>query len=284
MPTVICRRCCLIYLGERWPDEVYANFYEREYRIVDAMKASPEERYARQLARAGRIIDFCGAYLPGGGGAVLDVGASTGGLLQSIIRATGCTGIGIEPSVEESEFARTRGIDVRAGTLATIDFPPGSFDLVLLVSTIDHMFDPFGELRRIRALLKPEGYLFISIGDFVELAKYRPDPAQLDHLTYYTSATLRDLVQRVGFQTARWRADSYEEARLRSRDQLFNVGPWFTIEGVLRLSDEPILWSKPDWRSIKADFDAARRYHERRSIVQRTIRRALRYAGPLETW
>lgn len=88
---------------------------------------------------------------------MLDVGASAGGVVQGLVWTTGCRAIGIEPSTEESEFARSRGANVRTGTLETVELEPASFDLALLLGTIDHLLDPFGDLRRIRALLKPSG-------------------------------------------------------------------------------------------------------------------------------
>jgi SAM-dependent methyltransferase len=273
-PTVICRRCCLIYLQRRWPDEVYARFYDEDYRVVDEMDDPVEERYARQLVRTGHFLDFCGPYLPGPEGAILDVGASTGALLEAAARTTGCRAVGIEPSLDESAYARSRGVDVRTGTLATVELEPASFDLAFLVGTIDHLFDPFGDLRRMRELLKPDGALFVSISDFVELAKLRRDPAQLDHLTYYTSATLRDLVQQLGFQAERWHAPTYEEARRRHPDVREDVGPTLAVEGVLRKVAAPIRFATPDWRRIKADFDETRRlYHEPPPLAIRLLRR-----------
>jgi SAM-dependent methyltransferase len=273
LPTVICRRCCLIYLGRRWPDDVYRRFYEADYRVVDEIHTTIAERYAEQLAKSGALAAFCGPYLPGPEGSVLDVGASAGGVLQGLAWATGCRAVGVEPSEEESELARSRGIDVRTGTLETVELEPASFDLALLVGTIDHLFDPFGELRRIRALLKPTGALYVSISDFVELAKLRRDPAQLDHLTYYTSETLRDLVQQVGFQAVRWRAPTAREAEQRHRDEREHVGPVLAMQALFRVEEDPVLFARPDWRRIKAELEATRRLHEPPPLARRILRR-----------
>jgi SAM-dependent methyltransferase len=273
-PTVICRRCCLIYLRRRWPDDVYRSFYTEEYRILDKIELSLEERYARQVARSGRVLDFCGPYFPGTQGAILDVGASTGGYVNALSWATGCRVIGIEPSVEESTFARACGADVRSETLDTAGFDPASFDLVVLAGTIDHLFDPFGDLRRIQRLLRPGGVLYVSISDFLELCKLRRDPAQIDHLTYYTSETLRDLVQQLGFQVVRLEAVSAEEALRRHRDEREHVGPVLAMQALFRVTDEPVLFARPQWQRIKSEYERAwRRYHERPPVARRVLRR-----------
>jgi hypothetical protein len=125
-----------------------------------------------------------------------------------------------------------------------------------------------------RELLKPDGVLFVSISDFVELAKLRRDPARLDHLTYYTSATLRDLVQQLGFQAERWHAPTYEESRRRHVDVRENAGPTLAVLGVLRKVGQPIRFATPDWRRTKADFDETRRlYHEPPPLAIRVLRR-----------
>lgn len=279
LPTVICRHCCLIYLGRRWPDEVYRRFYDADYRVVDEIHTPVAERYAEQLAKSGALMAFCGPYLPDSDGAALDVGASAGGVVQGLRWTTGCRAIGIEPYEEESDFARSRGIDVRTGTLETIELEPAAFDLALLVGTIDHLLDPFGELRRIRALLKPTGALYVSISDFVELAKLRRDPAQLDHLTYYTSETLRDLVQQIGFQAVRWRAPTALEAQQRHRDEREHVGPVLAMQGLFRVEEDPVLFARPDWRRIKADFQATRRLHEPPPLAHRILRRVGAFDG-----
>jgi hypothetical protein len=177
MPTVICRQCSLIYVGRR--------FLRRGLPSPRSARCRLEELYARQLVKTGEVIAFCGPCVPGEEGAVLDVGASVGGVVRGLGRATGCSAV----------------------------------------------------------------------------------------LTYYTSETLRDLIQRLGFQAVRWRAPTAEEALRRHRDEREHVGPVLAVQGLFRVEDNPVLFARPDWRRIKADFDATRRRHERPPLVRRLARR-----------
>lgn len=275
-PTVVCRRCALVYLLERWPEEAYDRFYDSdEYRSL-AGKPDPADLHARQLIRGGSIAAFCSPLLPTAP-RVLDVGCSTGGIMQAFAWATGAHVVGIEPSSEEAAYPIARGLTVHVAPLAQVDLPEASFDLAVLAGVLDHLVEPFDDLRRVRRLLRPGGLLYVSVSDFVELAKHRPDPAALDHLTYYTSATLRHLVQGIGFQPIRWTADAHAESRTRHPDLLeSHIGPWLTVQGLFRSSEETVPFqTMPDWRRLATDLDAALARHHR-PLTKRIARRVRR--------
>jgi SAM-dependent methyltransferase len=271
--TSICRRCSLIYLSERWPEAAYEAFYDHDYRSLDFGRVEPETMFARQLLAGARLVAMCSPYLPGAEGAVLDVGASVGGTSRAIQWARGCRVVGVDPSDDEASYARRRDVDVRTGTLATVEVE-GPFDFVVVSGTIDHMVHPFQELRAIRGLMREGGYLYVSVSDFVELARWRAEPpTQIDHLYYFTSETLRSLIQQLGFQAVSWRADTAAEAALRHRDVRENAGPWLTIEGILRVVDEPVAATSPDWRAIADAFTAARAAHRGQALPRRLVNR-----------
>lgn len=67
------------------------------------------------------------------GDRVLEVGSSSGVNLASICRATGCRGVGIDPSAEaiaEGERLFSH-LDLRVGTADKLDFPDQSLDFIL---------------------------------------------------------------------------------------------------------------------------------------------------------
>ncbi len=98
-------------------------------------------------------------------GAILDVGCGNGAIL-SLVRSLGAWKLtGVESSRSAVSIARSRGLDVRLGD-ATADllalFPPRSFDLILCIEVIEHVYNPRGLLRQVHTLLRSKGRLLLT--------------------------------------------------------------------------------------------------------------------------
>jgi SAM-dependent methyltransferase len=228
-----------------------------------------------QVPKTGRIVAFTAPFLSRRPElSVFDLGASTGGTLAAFEIAGATRAAGVEISPFEVDYARARGHDVATGTLR--DYTgSGGFDLAVVSGTIDHLLEPAADLARLRGLLKPDGFLYVAISDVVELARWRPDPLKPEHLTYYTSVTLRSLVETEGFQAVRWAADTAAEAALRHDDVRAGVGPWLTIEGLFRVAERSQT-PPADWEPVAAGLAAAVKDRSRsRRRVGRAIRRFL---------
>lgn len=100
------------------------------------------ERHVRgsnlEMARMRRTV----ALLPPSVQTVLDIGAGHGTLLEELRSARGIQGVGIEITPAKVDYARSRGIDLRLGDAARLDFPDGAFDAVLLCEVLEHL--PYG--------------------------------------------------------------------------------------------------------------------------------------------
>jgi SAM-dependent methyltransferase len=144
-------------------------------------------------------------YLPGRG-RVLEIGSAVGLFLEEA-RDKGWEATGIEPSRWASERARSRGLDVFTGTLEGYDPKGKMFDAVVLWDVLEHLPDPVAALRRIGELLRPEGlvaFTTVNIGGLgARLFKRRWPWFMRMHLHYFTSKSLRALVQREGFEPLR---------------------------------------------------------------------------------
>jgi len=84
----------------------------------------------------------------------------------------------------------------------------GSFDIVLIVSVLEHLWDPLGTLQEIRRLLRPGGTCLVNVPswrgkDYLELSAFRlglsPAAEMDDHKTYYDVRDLWPLLVRAGF-------------------------------------------------------------------------------------
>lgn len=91
---------------------------------------------------------------------LLDVGCAAGTFL-TIAQQAGWQATGVELGEATALAARSRGLDVRTGTLrdAFAQLEPGSFDLVTFWDVLEHVRDPRDELKLARELLRPGGMI-----------------------------------------------------------------------------------------------------------------------------
>jgi SAM-dependent methyltransferase len=208
-PLVRCRRCGLVYVGERAHDYTFAGadaarsqaLVDRvdELGIVDHAVEDAETRWRAQVhtRRAGDVQRHVGA------GRLLDVGCSTGEFLE-VAAARGFAVEGLEPDPGTSEQARDRGLNVRTGTLDDAGYDPASFDAVTLWHVIEHLGSPKHALGEVHGLLRPGGVVGIETPavDTIWFSLLRSRWRQLipDHYFFFSKDTIAELLRSTGFE------------------------------------------------------------------------------------
>jgi SAM-dependent methyltransferase len=94
---------------------------------------------------------------------ILDVGCGDGFHVR-LLRKFGRPGWqveGVDADVRAVDAARASGLDIHLGDVHDVDLPPSSYDLILLIMTVEHLPDPLDALRRIRELLRPGGRVLV---------------------------------------------------------------------------------------------------------------------------
>jgi SAM-dependent methyltransferase len=140
-----------------------------------------------------------------GNGRLLDVGTSIG-LFLDLARSRGWDGVGTEFGERALAYARDElELEVTDKPLADTGFEPGSFDVVTLLSVLEHINDPRAMLREVRELLKPGGALFLIVPNVDSLAcrVLHEKAATFDgrnHLIYLSPRTLPRLLAGAGFE------------------------------------------------------------------------------------
>jgi SAM-dependent methyltransferase len=134
------------------------------------------EGYGSHVARASRVLEVLkrlqvsltlrgapfAAALDRAPGLALDVGCARGELGGGLI-ARGWRVDGVEPSAGAAAVASAHGVDVLAPTLSRAVLEPGSYDLVILRHSLEHLADPIADLERVREALAPGGRVAISL-------------------------------------------------------------------------------------------------------------------------
>lgn len=154
--AVRCRRCGLIYLNPRPADDEAHRIYPDHYH---AFEFNPTQfgfvyRVRRRL-EAKRVLTWCRGLGPNA--CILDVGCGDGFHLRLLrdFGRPGWTLEGVDTDERAIVAARAAGLTVHHGKVETLDLTPGSYDLVLMIMTIEHLADPVAVLRRVGRLLKP---------------------------------------------------------------------------------------------------------------------------------
>jgi SAM-dependent methyltransferase len=153
---------------------------------------------------------------------VLDVGCGGGATDAELKRRfSGARVIGIEAAraaADRAEGRVDRLIRANAESLnfATVDLAAGTVDLIIVADVLEHMYDPWHMLERLRPLLTPGGRVLASIPNIRNLwllekivrgeFDYR-DEGLLDitHIRFFTLAEMRALFVDTGYAVERTR-------------------------------------------------------------------------------
>ena len=192
----ICRRCGLVYQSPRMDESELEQFYEREYRIQRQETEDPIEKdLLMQDARARTVLGMVQLHLP----AVtrhLDVGSSSGTLLQCFQEQYGCASVGIEPGDAYRRFSQSQGLQIYPSLDILAEADEDSFDLISMLHVLEHVVDPVHTLRSLReSRMRPGGFLLLEVPNLIE-----HESLELSHLYAFTRSTLKAIVRQAGFR------------------------------------------------------------------------------------
>ena len=204
MPVVICKECGLIQTNPRMDQASYEAFYNTEYRRLYLGRETPGEAYFLKHYKLGQLIfeyvkkkfskttpDMF----------VLEVGCSSGASLK-YFKEQGCSVCGIDLDEESIRYGKNvHDLDLYCGTLSDLklDRTP---DIVIYSHTLEHLLDPFGELKLLYNILS-DGVVFVSVPGVKYIARSHLMDflllLQNAHTYHFTLTTLKNLMYVSGF-------------------------------------------------------------------------------------
>ncbi len=144
------------------------DFYENKY-LIERDKTSIEtityKRYPTNRYEAA-IKYFSDNFK---GGSILELGAGNGIITNSILKTnqnidryvasdlSGSRLEGIKSNIDDSRL-ELKEIDVENFDFTTI----GKFDGIIMIALIEHLIDPLNTMKKIKAALKPDGFVYID--------------------------------------------------------------------------------------------------------------------------
>jgi SAM-dependent methyltransferase len=196
-----CAKCGLIYVNPRPAD------YEKPYRKSAKLVQYYLDRETSDRSDFRLPLDLIVRYQPQG--SLLDIGCGIGNFL-CLARERSYKVTGIELNRPCVEYGRNeRKLDIRNGTVEDLD-PSYRFDVVTILSTLEHLGNPLRALKTVNQLLERNGILIVSIPN-VDFLFFRMQHAlglhkrsnRLDptgHLYYFSVKTLASLCEKAGLR------------------------------------------------------------------------------------
>jgi SAM-dependent methyltransferase len=200
-----------------------ADFYEsRYYDLVRKGNRAPELRRLMeggeaaskelQWLRAGLYTDVVNTLEKAAPGRkLLEVGCGTGDFL-TFAQGHGFSVVGTEPSGEAAQLAASRHLTVHNMPLEkfVLQHPAERFDVVVMINVLEHVPDAVRTLQECKQVLNPGGILCVRVpNDFSEIQaaaqkQNGADPwwiAVPDHINYFNFESLKQLLDKLGFET-----------------------------------------------------------------------------------
>jgi len=192
LPIVRCSQCGLLMTNPQDAHDTLAGVYgTREDELYDL---EHDNRRRSALEHLALVV----MYEPTPA-RILDVGCASG-IFVRIAHEAGWRATGVDPS--EPRIARGRAgcptASFTVGVLEDLTFPDGAFDVITLWDVLEHVSSPIETLRRVRRLLAPGGWLFLSVPNADSIvARFMGRRWVLllrEHLWYFSPGTMARLL------------------------------------------------------------------------------------------
>jgi len=215
-PRIVkCRNCNLIYANPRQTaDELkstYKNMKDEFYLQEEKGRRLADQSILRILKKMGKT------------GKLLEIGCATGFLLDEAAKS-GWDVHGVELSSWAVRYAREnlKIGSIFEGSLQDKRFETGSFDVIVMKDTLEHIADPRGLLNETRRILKNNGIICITTPDIDSLIsrvlKARWWGIKQHHIYYFTKKTLFAMLRATGFMPV----------KNKSHTRIFSLRYWIS--------------------------------------------------------
>ena len=224
-----CFSCGYVFDSPRPSSEEVAALYSQAGKYHSWL----EEEHARDVLWKRRLRKLLPYRTEGN---LLDVGAGIGQFLHHA-QPFFTSVTGTEVSASAIKISREKyEIELSAGQLHETNVRPGSFDNITLFHVLEHVHDPAGLIACCKDLLRPKGVMFIAVpndvlawtsrlkklGKRLKLAPFekfspilgiaRAGASREIHLSHFTPAVLRRLLETAGLNVVHESLDPYYAA------------------------------------------------------------------------
>lgn len=198
---VRCAKCGFIYLNPRPSIDHFKGIYDPltqyNYKVEGVEYIKKEKDF---ISAYHTQLEGIEKHVPKG--ALLEIGSACGFFLEAA-RQRGWKPCGVELSKGGADYSRERfGLEVYNCDISEAGLKPGSFDCIVTIHTLEHVFDPGAVIRVCAGLLRPEGVIVVEIPFVKDAAKPAENVNAADlpsHVSYFTTEVLKQLLELNGF-------------------------------------------------------------------------------------
>ena len=193
----LCKTCGFVYQNPGESAAADPVFYQETYRQLYQATEEPTAKDLRQQRlRAEYQLELLQSHGVCRLARALDIGASSGTLLQTIHEAYGAETVGVEPGNAYRKLAEAKGFKLYPSLELLKAGDTERFDMVSMMHVLEHLEDPLGTLREIRLdLLADNGFLLVEVPNV-----YAHDSYELAHLSCFTENTLAEMLTQAGYK------------------------------------------------------------------------------------
>ena len=193
--VVSCDNCGMVYANVQKTQDELDKYYreQNKYEFNDKQGKVPQS----YVEHFNKIYNFIEPHLKSKDVRILDIGCSTGALLN-VFDENGYKNVyRVDPSNSCAEFALYEyGIPVITDNILEVQIDD-RYDLIILSATLEHVINVRGFIKKVKDLLNENGLLFISVPDLGRFIYFENSAFQQfssEHIQYYTLQDLRNLL------------------------------------------------------------------------------------------
>lgn len=202
----LCQTCGFVFQNPGESAAADPAFYAETYRKLYQATEEPTAKDLRQQRlRAEYQLNLMQNHGVCRLSRALDIGASSGTLMQTIHEAYGGEMIGVEPGNAYRKLAEAKGFKLYPSLEELQANETARFDLVTMMHVLEHLEDPLGTLKEIKTqLLEDYGFLLVEVPNF-----YAHESYELAHLSCFTEHTLSEMLKQAGYKIMYLRKHGY---------------------------------------------------------------------------
>ena len=202
-----CSSCGFQFMNPQYSNAYLAEFYSQYIDAKDFEGWNTTSLYVHDF-----YLSLCEKYIAPG--KLLDIGCGNGHLMKAATdRSWSIQGYDIDKDTTEKVSSRLN-IKVYSGDFLTTDLGT-DYDLITMHQVLEHLKNPDEYLKKVTALLKKDGYLFVAVPNIRSLSNRMKSLQEKiglrknstgkhydtsHHLSYFEPSTLISFLEKHGFK------------------------------------------------------------------------------------